>query len=84
MKTKKATFAEAAKSNMEQRKSYRTRDEQSTPNLKESLGFLMLTLAAGQYKPDDLQLLDSFLRQTYSQRGFEAVESMNAVQRVSE
>ncbi|MGA2091850.1 MAG: hypothetical protein ABSH16_00385 [Sedimentisphaerales bacterium] len=61
--TKKAASAKAAKTNIEREKSYRHRDGQSSPNLKELLGALLLRLVAGQAEPDGWVLFEVLLGQ---------------------
>jgi hypothetical protein len=45
---------------------YQTPSVQSSPNLKEFLGVLLLRLTAGYSRPDDLQQFDRLLRKLYA------------------
>ena len=59
--TKKARGLTLAERNIEQIKSYRERDGQSS-RLKEKIGEVLLCLAAGRAEPDGLQQFDRLLR----------------------
>jgi hypothetical protein len=63
---KMATFAEAAKTNIEQAKAYHRHFWESSEILKEFLGVLLLRLVAGQAEPDGGQLFERLLRQLYA------------------
>jgi hypothetical protein len=66
VETKKAAASTAAIGNIEQLESYRKGDGQSSPNLKEFLGVLLLRLAAGQAKPSGWRLFEVLLGQYYA------------------
>jgi len=66
MKTKKARGLTLAERNIKQKKLYQKGDGQSSPNLKELLGVLLLRLVTGQAQPDGLQQFDRLLRQLYA------------------
>jgi hypothetical protein len=63
---KMASELTLAERNIEQRESYHKGDGQSSPNLKEFLGVLLLRLVAGQAEPDDWQQFDRLLRRYYA------------------
>jgi hypothetical protein len=63
---KKATVGAVARTNITQRKSYHKGDGQSSPNLKEFLGVLLLRLVAGHLEPDDWLLFERMLRRYYA------------------
>jgi hypothetical protein len=66
LEKEKASVLTLAKSNVEQRKSYQEARSQSSPNLREFLGVLLLRLYAGQAEPSGCRLFDRLLRQRYA------------------
>jgi hypothetical protein len=46
---------------------YQTPSGQSSPNLKELLGVLLLSLIAGQTEPEAWQIFDGLLRRFYAE-----------------
>ncbi|MGA2322466.1 MAG: hypothetical protein ABSG22_01295 [Sedimentisphaerales bacterium] len=63
---KQADASTSAIANLTHKRIYRERDNQSSPHVKELLGFLLLRLIAGQAEPDGWELLDGLLRRFYA------------------